>query len=98
MAGFGRTGLILAGLALHALTIGDQTAAFTAFAVAALTIVSITAVLTLLIGTAQTRLTQTLRSRPQQIKRWGGAVLLLVGGWLLIPAIFPDSFAWLFPA
>jgi len=51
----------------------------------------------LAIGLAQQRLVTTWRSKPQQIKRLGGAVLVFVGVWLLLLAAWPDSFSWLFP-
>ncbi len=48
------------------------------------------------IGQAQDRLVVSLRVLPSAVKRWGGWALLIVGGWLLMTALWADAFAtWL---
>lgn len=40
---------------------------------------------------------ERLKARTKDVKRWGGYVLLLIGSWLILLAIFADFFATLFP-
>ena len=75
----------------------SETAVFLAFTTVAATIILIMAFLMLLVGTAQNRLLQPLRAGVQSIKRGGGLVLIVVGIWLMILAIWADAFAQLFP-
>lgn len=63
---------------------------------AAVTIIIIMAFLMLLVGTAQNRLLQPLRAGVQSIQRGGGLVLIVVGIWLMILAIWVGTFAQLF--
>ena len=51
----------------------------------------------ILVGTAQQRAVDALKEGTQRIKRWSGAILLLVGAWLIALAIWADFFARLFP-
>lgn len=53
--------------------------------------------LSLGIAIAQERVTDALRASVVTIKRWGGGILILVGVWLIILAIWADTFADLFP-
>jgi cytochrome c biogenesis protein CcdA len=53
--------------------------------------------LSLAIAFAQERVTEALRASVVTIKRWGGAILVLVGAWLIILAIWADTVAGLFP-
>ena len=53
--------------------------------------------LALLVGAAQQRAMEALKAGTQQVKRWGGVVLLAVGAWLIILAIWADFFARVFP-
>lgn len=53
--------------------------------------------LALLVGAAQERLLDTLKAGTQQIKRWSGVILLVVGAWLIVLAIWADFFAQIFP-
>lgn len=53
--------------------------------------------LALAIGTAQEHLVRTLQAGAAQVKHWGGAILILVGLWLIVLAIWADTFAQLFP-
>lgn len=54
-------------------------------------------VLSFAIAFAQERLVDTLRTSVVQIKKWGGRILILVGLWLIILAIFAQTFARIFP-
>ena len=38
-----------------------------------------------------------MQATGQQVKRWSGVVLVLVGLWVLALALFADEFAELFP-
>ena len=38
-----------------------------------------------------------ITAQAPRVRTWGGAVLILVGGWFLVLAIFADRFAELFP-
>ena len=86
----------MAGLALHALTVGTETAVILAFSTAAATIVLIMILLMIIIGMAQNQFLQPLQASSQQIKRGGGLILILVGIWLMILAIWANVFAQLF--
>jgi len=49
------------------------------------------------IAIAQEQVVSTLRAHTAQVKRWGGYILMTVGVWLLMLAIFADFFARIFP-
>jgi len=53
--------------------------------------------LSLVIAFAQERVVDTLRASVVKVKRWGGRILILVGAWLIILAIWADTFARVFP-
>ena len=53
--------------------------------------------LALLVGAAQRRTVDALKAGTQQVKRWGGVVLLSIGAWLLALALWADFFARIFP-
>ncbi len=76
---------------------GSETAAFLAFSATAVTIIFLLVFLIIVVGMAKNRFLQSLRSGSQQIKRGGGLVLILVGAWLVILAIWAELFAQLFP-
>ena len=89
----------MAGLALHTLTVADETAAFTAFLVAALTIAFVMAALVLAIGLAQAHVVTSMKGSTHTVKRISGLVLLVVGVWLVVLAVWADAFVQiLFPA
>jgi hypothetical protein len=67
--------------------------AITAFAVAALTIVILMFFLATIISIARHSLIGPLRSSTQNIKRLGGAILVVVGFWLIILALWADNVA-----
>jgi hypothetical protein len=79
------------------LTAGGQFAAFSAFVVAALSLVVLFFLLATLVATAQERTLAVLRDQTIQVKRWGGWVLLGIGSWLLALAIWAEAFAGIFP-
>lgn len=87
----------MAGLATYAFTIGGFGAALVAFADAAVTMVLLMFGLALAIATAQERIVATLQARVAEVKRWGGWILVLVGVWFLVLAIFANVFAQIFP-
>ena len=53
--------------------------------------------LAVLVASAQERTLAVLRDQTVQVKRWGGLVLIGVGGWLLALAIWATAFARIFP-
>jgi hypothetical protein len=53
--------------------------------------------LSLAIATAREQTVEGLRASGPAVKRWGGRILVLVGAWFLILAVFADFFAGLFP-
>ena len=53
--------------------------------------------LALLVGAAQQRVVEILKAGTQQVKRWGGVVVMAVGAWLIVLAIWADFFARVFP-
>jgi protein-S-isoprenylcysteine O-methyltransferase Ste14 len=65
--------------------------------VAAAAIVALMFGLSLSIATAQEGLVSRLRARAPDVKRWGGYVLVAVGLWSLVLAIFAHAFARIFP-
>jgi cytochrome c biogenesis protein CcdA len=77
--------------------VGTSTAVQLAFATAAASIILIMAFMLLLIGTAQNRFLQPLRAGVQSIKQGGGLLLIVVGIWLMILAIWADKFTQIFP-
>ena len=76
---------------------GGRGAAFIAFAVAAATIALLMLVLAVVVGAAREGLIERLKAGTGQIKQWSGVVLLLVGTWLIILAVWAEFFARLFP-
>lgn len=71
-------------------------AAFDAFVVAALTMVLVMALLVTAIGFAQTSVVRSMKMNTQSVKRLGGAVLVVVGIWLIVLAIWANAFTSLF--
>lgn len=63
-----------------------------AFVVAAIVMVLLMFGLSLLIATAQEHIVNVLRANVAQIKRWGGAILIAVGLWLIALAIWANFF------
>jgi len=71
-------------------------AAFTAFMIAALAITILMFLLSSIIAFAQERVVDTLRASLVEVKKWGGRILILVGLWLIVLAIFAETFANIF--
>lgn len=53
--------------------------------------------LSVIIARAQETTVERLQASAPTIKRWGGAVLLGIGAWLIVLGIFADAFSGLFP-
>lgn len=76
---------------------GGASASLAAFAVAAAVIVLLLFGLAAAVGAAQQRVVATLHAGAGQVKRWGGAILILVGLWTIALAIWAEQFADFFP-
>lgn len=76
---------------------GGVGSALAAFAVAATTLVLLTFGLAYMSATARDAVLERLRGAAPKVKRWGGALLLVVGAWMLSLAAFADFFAGVFP-
>lgn len=87
----------MAGLAGHALTTGGFAAALTAFAVTAAVLVVLLFTAATTMSLAHGEVTDRFRAGAPTVKRWGGYVLIAVGVWLLVLALFADTFAQVFP-
>ena len=88
---------MLVGLTSQAVTSGGGfAAAFFAFCVAALTIVVLMFTLALLVGSAQGRAVDGMKSSGRAIRRWGGTILVVIGAWLLLLAFIPHPFTHVF--
>jgi cytochrome c biogenesis protein CcdA len=68
-----------------------------AFVVAGIVLVTMFVVLSFLVGRAQERALQRLRASATEVKRWGGWILIGIGTWFVILAIWADFFARIFP-
>ncbi len=53
--------------------------------------------LSIAIAAAQEWRVEALRASIGQVKRWGGAILVLVGLWLIVLAIWAQTFSQVFP-
>lgn len=81
------------GLTGHALTTGGFAAAFVAFVVAAVAIALLVFGLALTVARAQEETVKAVRAGIGQVKRFGGYILIGVGGWLIALAVFAEFFA-----
>lgn len=63
------------------------------FATDALTMSTLMFALALAVGFAQERLIERLRASTGKVKVWGGRILLVVGIWLVVLAMWADWFA-----
>ncbi|MEX2210348.1 MAG: hypothetical protein WD689_01095 [Gaiellaceae bacterium] len=68
-----------------------------AFAVAALVIVALLFAAASGVARAQQATVERIKAQAPAVKRWGGFVLLGVGAWFIVLAVFADAFADLFP-
>ena len=87
----------MAGLAGHAVTVSGASLAIAAFLPAALTMSALMFSLSVAIAKAQDSLVGQLRANTAKIKIWGGRVLIIVGAWLIVLAIWSDFFVELLP-
>lgn len=53
--------------------------------------------LSLAIAGAQERVVKSLQANVTSVKLWGGRILLLVGAWFFLLAVFANFFADVFP-
>lgn len=53
--------------------------------------------LSFVIGRAQEHTLERMQASTREVKRWGGWVLVGVGAWFLVLAIWADFFAEIFP-
>jgi hypothetical protein len=84
-------------LAGHALAAGGSAAAFSAFALTAVTMAALMFGLAVLVGATQERVVNMLKAGTSNVKRWSGIVLVGIGLWLLTLAVWADFFARFFP-
>lgn len=68
-----------------------------AFVVAGAVLVLMFVGLSFAVGRAQEHTLKRMQASSTQVKRWGGAILVVVGTWFVILAIWADAFAGLFP-
>jgi hypothetical protein len=52
--------------------------------------------LALTLATAQERTVAAMQAGSPAVKQWGGRILLVVGAWFIVLAIFADLFARVF--
>ena len=71
--------------------------ALTAFAVVAVAIMACVFAAATGVASAEQATLARIETRAPQVKRWTGLVVLGVGVWFLLLAIFADTFAQLFP-
>lgn len=95
-AGFGCTGPILVGLTGQALLAGGFGAALLAYVVAATALTALMFTLALTLASAQERVVRGMVSGAPTVKRWGGRILLIVGSWFIVIAVFGSAFSPLF--
>jgi hypothetical protein len=65
--------------------------------VAALAIVALMFSLALSLATAQERVVTAMQAGAPSVKRWGGRILVVVGAWFIVLAVFASFFARVFP-
>lgn len=53
--------------------------------------------LSFVIGRAQKHALDRIQASSSEVKRWGGWVLIAVGSWFVVLAIWADFFAGVFP-
>lgn len=72
-------------------------AASIAFGVAAVVIVALMFTAAFTVSRAQDATVERIQASAPKVKKWGGAVLVLVGVWFISLAVFADFFAQVFP-
>ncbi len=53
--------------------------------------------LSFVIGRAQQHTLERMQASSAQVKRWGGWILVTVGAWFLVLALWADFFSQIFP-
>lgn len=53
--------------------------------------------LSVVVGSAQEHTVSRVKARSTDVKRWGGWILVAIGTWFLVLAIWADLFAEIFP-
>jgi hypothetical protein len=76
---------------------GGFTAAFVAFVVAAVVVVAQMFTAAFVVSRAKDATVQRIQASAAGVKKWGGAILLIVGVWFVSLAAFADFFARVFP-
>ncbi len=76
---------------------GGFAAAFTAFVVAALVLVGLVFIAAFSVTRAENATLERIKVQAPTVKRWGGRILVAVGVWFLLLAIFAEFFADVFP-
>lgn len=72
-------------------------AAFLAFGVAAAALVVLLFGASFLAVGAREATMERVRAGAPTVKRWGGYVLIVVGGWFVVLGLWAETFARLFP-
>ena len=81
------------GLTGHALSTGGFEVALLAFVAAAVVMAVLVFGFALVVARAQETTVQAIRARSGQVKRYGGYVLIGVGLWSILLAVFAEFFA-----
>lgn len=68
-----------------------------AYSVAATTVVLLSFGAATIVSVAKARTLRALSAGGHSVKRWGGVVLVLLGVWFALTAIFADAFTRVFP-
>ena len=75
---------------------GGFTAAILAFGVAAVVLVGLLFTAALTVSRAQQATIERIQASAPAVKKWGGAILIVVGLWFISLALFADFFAQYF--
>jgi protein-S-isoprenylcysteine O-methyltransferase Ste14 len=82
---------------VQSLAVGGFDAAVLAYTVAAATLVTLILVSAVIVTLGRDAAVGDLRSVAPRIKRWAGWVLVGVGGWFVLLAVFSEQFVEVFP-
>ncbi len=87
----------MAGLAVQSLAAGGFDAAFVAYLVTGVTLVMLILVSAVVVAVGRDAAIGDLTTLAPSIKKWAGWVLVAVGGWFFLLAVFSEQFVDLFP-
>lgn len=76
---------------------GGPASAFAAFAVAGIVLAAMFLGLSVVIGSVQEKSLERIKARSRDVKKWGGWILIVIGSWFVVLAIWADFFATIFP-